>query len=222
MKTKFMRPVIAMLSVVSLACAPQDGGNAAAFDAGNLPEYPLLWSARDPGLEWTVHTMGVIRNEVADDLLDGAADVQAFCPGYERLNDGRRANFWALLVSAIAKYESGFDPTDRYLESSSMGKDPVTGQRVWSEGLLQLSYGDARFPFCEFDWDADRRLRPDDPRKTIFDPDLNLSCGIKILARQIRTKGRISVPVGEGAYWSTLHRRAPEIRSLTRKMPGCQ
>lgn len=212
-----------LMASSSAACAPGPQENANELSSRNAPAYPLLWeSSKYASPEWSLHTMEVIQNEVAPDLLPGAEDVESFCPLYRELNNEQRANFWALLVSAIVKFESGFDPTERFRESS-MGTDRVTGQQIYSEGLMQMSYGDTlSAPFCEFDWDSDKRLRADDPRKTIFDPETNLSCGIKILARQIRNRNRISIPVGKGAYWSVLERRANEIRSLTKKMTGCQ
>jgi hypothetical protein len=111
------------------------------------------------------------------------------------------------------------------VEEKTMGKDPVTGKAVFSEGLMQLSYQDIRhYSFCEFDWSRDRSLSPIDPDKSILDPYKNLRCGIKILASQIRSRYRISV--GSGAYWAVLktnnhHHKIEQIAALTKKMPGC-
>lgn len=190
--------------------------------------HPLLWEAsRADGKAWTTHTMNVVKNEVASSLMGGAADVEQFCPRYHTLTNHQRANFWGLLVSAMVKYESSFNPTLRYKEST-MGTDPVTGQHVYSEGLLQLSYQDTQWAsYCEFDWSKDKHLAATDPKKTIFDPYKNLSCGIKILARQVVRRGKIAVKGSEGAYWAVLipggkYTKVPEIAALTKKMPGCQ
>ena len=106
-----------------------------------------------------------------------------------------------------------------------MGEDPVTGQQVHSEGLLQLSYQDGRsWDFCKFDWGKDQHLSPTDPRKSIFDPYINLTCGLGILSRQIRRHGRIVL--GKGAYWAVIkstnkRNRIAEIRQIVQGLPFC-
>jgi hypothetical protein len=129
------------------------------------------------------------------------------------------------LISAVAKYESNFKATTRFKEPG-MGTDPVTGAPVYSEGLLQLSYQDARtHKFCAFDWERDRKLPLADPRRTILDPMINLKCGILILANQVKRYNRISIL--SGAYWSVLrppganYSKVLQIRALTRKLSFC-
>lgn len=188
--------------------------------------YPLLWETRSEGKTWSTFVFNLFKNELATTFLPGTSDVTGFCPRYHTLTNDQRVNFWGLLVSAMTKYESNFSPTMRYKEST-MGVDPVTGQHVYSEGLLQLSYQDVQWAkFCEFDWNKDKSLSPTDPRKTIFNPQKNLSCGIKILARQIQRKNKIAVTGKEGAYWAVLipggkYTKLAEIQALTKKMPGC-
>jgi len=36
------------------------------------------------------------------------------------------------------------------------------------------------------------------------DPKINLSCGVDIMANQIRKRGSITLPPGKGAYWAVL------------------
>lgn len=190
---------------------------------------PLLWEATKANTKnWSLITFRVIREEVPTLLLPGSQDVEFFCPRYHTLSNEQRINFWGHLISAMAKFESGFNPLARFKESS-MGTDPVTQMPVYSEGLLQLSYQDIRgYRFCEFDWEKDKKLNPTDPRKTILDPEKNLTCGIRILARQIQRFGKIALKRGEGSpYWSVLlidktNSKVPAIASLTGKMPGCK
>jgi hypothetical protein len=163
--------------------------------------------------------------EFGDALFDGARDIESFCPSYARLGREERADAWALIISATAKFESDFQTTRRYREAT-MGVDPVTGQHVYSEGLLQLSYQDVEaHPQCdEFDWAQDRLLGPLDPRKTIFDPGKNLRCGVRILNRQILTSGLIAHATG---YWSTLrpsnrYSKLPQIQAMVRETKLCR
>ena len=105
-----------------------------------------------------------------------------------------------------------------------MGIDHVTGERVYSEGLLQLSYQDTTWMRdCEFDWNRDKRLKPSDPHKTILDPYKNLQCGMFILSEQIRLKGSLIMSSGE--YWSTLRSRSRQlakiIADVRHHMPLC-
>lgn len=195
-------------------------------DPASESKHPLLWESKVKGSSaWSEYVYKVIREEEATRFLPGADDVAKFCPRYNTLTNEQRINFWGMLVSAIAKYESGYSPTSR-MQETTMGTDPVTGKPVYSEGLLQLSYQDVQWAsYCEFDWNKDKNLSPTDPKKTILDPYKNLRCGIKILARQVANKGLISVK--SGAYWAVLipggkYTQVDNIASLTKQMPGCQ
>lgn len=157
--------------------------------------------------------------------MKGPQDVESFCPMYRRLGSIDQLNFWVQFFAAVAQYESGFDPTSRMTETT-MGADPVTGQQVVSEGLLQLSYQDELWwPFCDFDYSADRRYGVKDVRRSILDPEKNLSCGIQILNRQVEKRGAIAL--SSNVYWAVLkingkYTKLPEIRSITKKLPFCQ
>lgn len=223
--------VAGLFLLISCAQSPSNGtggGKASGTDRyGAIPykTYPLLWEGSSgEGERWSSYSLKVIHEEVENDLINGAEDIDTFCPEYESLSTNERLNFWALLVSAMTKYESRYNPLSRMREST-LGTDPITGTQVFSEGLLQLSYQDVRrYKFCEFDWEKDRKIDGGDPAKTILDPYKNLNCGIKILAFQIRDKNRITLE--QGAYWSVLklgskYRKITEIAALTKKMPGC-
>lgn len=165
-------------------------------------EVPPLWEKARPsdGRSWTLHSFKII-DTYGDALINGSSDIKQFCPSYSALTRNLKLNFWTYLVSAVAQYESAFDPTNRYQETT-LGTDAITKQPVWSEGLLQLSYQDVTaYSFChEFDWAHDKLLSAKDPKKTILDPFKNLSCGIRILNSQVRKKDLIAV----SGYWSTL------------------
>jgi hypothetical protein len=187
-------------------------------------EVPPLWEAERPqdGADWTEFTLAILQSN-GSNLLAGSKDISSFCPTYQTLSLNRKLNFWAYLISAVTQYESGFKPTTRFREAG-MGQDPITGQHVHSEGLLQLSYQDRNpYPFCnEFDWSVDRNLAPTDPKKTIFDPHKNLRCGIRILNQLVGDTGFISF---KGHYWSTLKPRNSSMRAiqaLTNKISFCQ
>lgn len=82
------------------------------------------------------------------------------------------------------------------------GWDRVTKTFYLSEGLLQLSYSDAKYYSCDFDMELDRDLLSNDPRKTIFDPANNLECGVIIMNRLVKKKGQLYF--NSGHYWAVL------------------
>lgn len=215
-------------STAGVAPALPDQPDQGPADVVAYKPYPPLWEdARpDDGPQWSDYVYNLVKSEgVAESLLPGSQDITDFCPNYKNLSNDQRANFWAVLVSGVVKYESAFNPLNRYQEST-MGTDPITGQPVYSEGLLQLSYQDIQgYPFCQFDWSKDKYLSPKDPNKTILNPYINLDCGIRILASQVHRRGRIAL--SSGVYWSTLkvngrYNKLPQIEAITKAIPFCQ
>lgn len=189
-------------------------------------EAPSWETANSDGARWTEIARQAIY-AYGDAMLSspGPNDVGDFCPNFANLPAAQKVNFWLVLLSEMVRYESGFDPTSRYQEST-MGIDPVTGQPVYSEGLLQLSYQDIQpHPYCQFDWSVDRFLGPRDPRKTIFNVENNLTCGIRILERQLQRRNQIAV--SRGAYWSVIlsggrYNKLAPIQKKTNALKFCQ
>jgi|GEM_PF-3854982 len=195
-------------------------------EAGSGNPQPLLWETSQYGSPlWSKFVFKLIRQDLASEFLPGTDDIEEFCPRYRRLSDTGKARFWSLLVSAIVKFESGFNPKTRFLEP---GKkiDSITGQPVYSEGLLQLSYQDTKWaPFCQFDWVQDQQFSASDGRKTILDPYKNLDCGIRILARQIKSTQKIAAESNKN-YWAVLipggdNSKVSEIQGITRSSLEC-
>lgn len=145
-------------------------------------------------------------------------DVRRFCPRFFRMGNADKRAFWAYFFQALAGAEASLDPTTRvrHTEPEVAVKDKVTGRAVRSQGLLQLTYEDQKRYGCDFDWDADRHLKPDDPAKTILRPKNNLECGVKILARQIIDMRKPLL--SRSGYWSTLRRGNPDYRMFTKQM----
>lgn len=201
--------------------------------------YPgdLSWNATAGREEWTVFVHGLMKNELLP-VFDRAGDIEKFCPKYKQLSDDKRALVASEIVSAVAKFESGWRPTTRMKEPSSgfPKPDPVTGLPVYSEGLLQLSYQDSRNyakrgTYCDgIRWDKDKSLSPTDPKKTILQPLINLNCGVNILAHLVKRDGVIaqgsgSASKGGADYWSVLREGSShhlnEIRLMVRRISGC-
>jgi len=185
---------------------------------------PLLWEPVRTGSEaWSAFVFNLIKGE-AQALLS-AQDFDVFCPNYANLSLDQKINTAGMLISGITKFESNHNPLSRFHESS-MGIDPVTGEPVYSEGLLQLSYQDTQgYPFCQFDWEADKNLSATDPNKTILKPLTNLDCGVRILARQVQRQGTLIL--GSGAYWAVIksnsqYSKIDEIAALVQTLDFCK
>lgn len=123
-------------------------------------------------------------------------------PSLKNLNNNPK--FYVAFIKALAKAESCLNLSERYVETG-LGKDAVTGTQNTSEGLLQLSYQDAKYHGCAFDWSKDKSLGVKDLKKTIFDPKNNLECGMIILEKQVKTYGILTTK-STPYYWAVLNR----------------
>lgn len=173
--------------------------------------------------KWSAHVYALVEREFA--RLDLANDMDRFCPRYEQLDKENRIIAWAFLITQVVKHESSWNPLSR-MKEDELGTDSITGQPVYSEGLMQLSYQDTKWaPFCEFDWDADKALGVTSPKKTILDPYKNLTCGVGILARQVQNRRLIALK--ERVYWAVLrdggrYSRIPHmVRDMPRLLKAC-
>lgn len=145
-------------------------------------------------------------------------DVRRFCPRFYAMSPVDKRAFWAYFFQALAGAEAGLKPTARvrHTEPAVAVTDAVTGRDVRSQGLLQLTYEDARRYGCNFDWKTDRRLKADDPAKTILQPKNNLECGVTILKRQIIDRHK---PLASATgYWSTLRPGTVSYRVFRKQM----
>ncbi|MBC7754226.1 MAG: hypothetical protein H7Z71_08320 [Moraxellaceae bacterium] len=198
----------------------------------NISDFePLAWETKKKsGTAWSKMIYSVIENEEDSILADGAAeDILIFCPRYATLKPAQRLNFWGQFFVALAVPESGWDPAQTTLEPDKKFKnlDSVTRKPVRSEGLLQLSYQDEKNLRlnCGFNWNRDQSLAPEDSRKTIFHPYLNLRCGIKIMSRQL--KNRKSITLKDNVYWSVLRTtdnqdKIDQIATMTKSLKMCR
>lgn len=139
-------------------------------------------------------------------IYETAKDVQVFCPKFSKLNEDQKTKALSELVVGMIYFESGYKPTS-YMVETTMSVDKVTGVQVKSEGLLQLSYQDipnygALLKGCGIDWAKDKGLAQTDPKKTIFNPIINLNCGLLILTNQVKNKQAIALE--KGVYWAVI------------------
>lgn len=178
------------------------------------PVVPLWWESdqHPERKEWSSHLHALVAGELFF-TFDQAEDATRIRADYHSLGHGERATVWCEFICGISRFESDWNPLSR-MQEPSLGVDPVTGRPAWSEGLLQLSYQDTKnYPWLKsrISWEADSGLAPDDPKKTILDPLINLEAGARILAHQIARRGKAILQ--HGVYWSTIQNGGTHDRS---------
>lgn len=186
--------------------------------------HKLLWEKNNPKRKvWSRYILNLIYTELLENL-NHATDAPLFCGKYRTLNRVQKTIFWGELIAAISFFESSHNPIIRFREKG-LGIDRVTGKPVYSEGLLQLSYGDTLgHKYCKFDWDADKSLPPDSLERSILNPINNLDCGVRILNRQIQRRKKIATSIG--AYWMVIkpsgtYQKISQIKKITQSLPFC-
>ena len=192
------------------------------------PQAKISWEKENAARKaWSQYVFNEIETKYLLQL-SAAKDVTRLCPRYGQLYKDYQITVWVELISAMAKFESQWKPT-MFFRETGLGRDLVTGQTNTSQGLMQVSYQDTLKDFysCNFDWSKDRYLADNNPKKTIFDPYKNLDCGLKILAKQVRVKGRVVLKKANRYYWSVLEEdreksKVPAILAMTSSLPFCR
>jgi len=213
---------VAGLALVALAvgCRKQEEHTAAPA-MKPAPETPIdTKRAEIGGAIWDPAWDKIVEEALPPEMLSAQVgrDVRPFCPQFNTIGEADKRAFWAYFFQALAGAEAGLKPTTRvrHSEPAMEVKDQVTGVQVRSEGLLQLSYWDAKRYGCDFDWETDRTLKADDQAKTILQPKNNLECGVKILDRQIIEQHEPLL--SRTGYWSTLRPGTVSYRVFAKQM----
>lgn len=174
------------------------------------------WDNQPAGDEWTEFTSAALSRFGGNLQNSSIKDAAAYCPNFAALDDQGRNDFFVGLLSAMARFESSFDPKRKFTETFN----DRNGNPVISRGLLQLSIESGNGGYqCGF---ADENA--------LHDPQQNLECGVRIMNKLVGQNDYIGASVGGkwkgGArYWSVLrptHSKNPKIRAFTQQMTICQ
>jgi soluble lytic murein transglycosylase-like protein len=190
---------VSILLAVSLAfvAAPVE---AKVKKTAALPA--MRWDQAPKASEWTKHALQEVADHDAELTSTVPQDVEVYCPGYAKASKDERRAFWVALLSATAKYESGFQA------------DAVGGKGRYV-GLMQISLPTARHYGCDAT-----------SANGLKDGLANLSCAVDIVAPLVAADGMVA---GEGnrgiardwGPWSKAKIRAT-IAAWTSQQAYCQ
>lgn len=178
----------------------------------NLPVSPTdkktapltRWASQPEGKAWTKHAEQAVDKYGQSLLSVQPADGELFCKSYANLSQDNRRNFWVHMVSALAKYESSYNPKVTF-DETTVDPNMITsqGKPIISRGLLQISKESANGYGC----------RISDPEE-LHEPEKNISCAVRILNRWV---GRDKLISGrEDGKWKGAARYFSPFRNETK------
>ncbi|WP_258091536.1 transglycosylase SLT domain-containing protein [Salipiger pentaromativorans] len=163
-----------------------------------IPE--ARWGSDGGRKSWSLAVLTALRSHASHLPETVPDDIATWCPAYPSAGRADREAFWLGLVSALAKHESTYRPT------------AVGGGGLWY-GLLQILPSTARLYGCEARSGA-----------ALKDPRLNLSCGLRIMAKTVARDGVVSRNMrGVAADWGPFHssKKRQDMIAWTRAQPYC-
>ncbi len=168
-------PSMSALTLALVACIPLLGCTDLSL-ANSKPEVTSVapemgWDHRPEAPEWTQKTLLAVAEEDPELALSIPQDIGQWCPAYAKAELPQRRAFWAGLLSAVAKYESTWNPA-------------AAGGGGRYIGLMQISPATAR----NFGCDATSA-------QALKDGAANLSCAVDIAAVQV---GQDNTVAGNG------------------------
>jgi hypothetical protein len=150
--------IVSGLTLLAVAgCVP--AGETTMSSSNARP--PMGWDARPEAPEWTQRTLAAVARQ--DHRLTDVVpeDIGVWCPGYEQASEQERRAFWAGLMSAVARYESSWNP-----------KAAGGGGRYI--GVMQISPRSAANHGCTADTTAELK-----------DGAANLECAAQMIAASV-------------------------------------
>ena len=162
----------------------------------------MRWDAAPGASDWTQNALLQVAEHDAELTHTVPADIDAYCPGYASASKDERRAFWVGIMSATAKYESGFN------QAAIGGK----GRYV---GLMQISVPTAQHYGCDANSTAELK-----------DGAANLSCAVDIIAPHVAADGMVAGKGNRGIArdwgpWSSAKNRAA-MAAWTRSQSYCQ
>lgn len=174
---------------------------------GNLkPKEDVVMKADWSNDEWTKITLEAIE-KLGPDLLAAESLSDADFYGYHPKSLDEKKQFWLMLLSSMARFESSFKPEAQHKENF---KDS-TGEFVISRGLFQLSFESVKGYGV-------RLSKPED----LHDPKTNIEAAVVILNRWVGRDraigyGQGTSTFGGARYWSVLRESSDKRSQIAAK-----
>lgn len=177
-------------------------------------KYKAAWDSKPEGAQWTEFTLEAIE-KYGQGLMkvSSLSDAKEYCPKFDSLNIDQKKQVWIMLISAMAKRESNFNPKTNYTEDFN----DSSGNAVISRGLLQISKESANQSAygCKINNASE-----------LNHPKINLTCGVKILNKWIPQDKAIGIKkLGGARYWSVLRDTSSSqsyIREQVKSLDFCK
>ena len=167
-RARRLLPLLALAPFAACAPAPE---TALPPPPAALPA--MAWdgqAAQDD--QWTEATLDALEGEGAVLLSSVPHDIETWCPGYVQADPRERAAFWSGLLSALARFESTWNP------------HAVGGGGQWF-GLVQIAPATARAYGCDAT-----------TGQALTDGAENLECAVRIAARTVLRDGVVAAGGG--------------------------
>ena len=161
---------IPFLLALSACALPETEAEAPVLPAA-LPA--MAWDHTGPHSEqWTEATLAALETSGAELLSQVPADIATWCPHYVQAQPRERAAFWAGLLSALARFESTWNPR------------AVGGGGRWF-GLVQIAPSTARLYGCAAT-----------SGEALTDGAANLQCAVEIASETVTRDGVVAAGGG--------------------------
>ncbi len=189
------------LTVALTGCSKSamSGGDVVVSSA-SMP--PMAWDHRPEADRWTKAGLTAVATHGRALLDFTPRDSAKFCPGYKTATASERAAFWVGVYSALAKYESTWNP------------QAVGGGGQWF-GLTQISPATAKGYGCKAT-----------SGQGLLNGADNISCAIRIGAVQATRDGAVAGDgrQGLGRDWAPFRDQAKlnAIARFTATQPYCR
>ncbi len=167
------------------------------------PDIPVVmqWDHQPASAEWTAASLDMLAGEAAILTQIVPEDAEYWCPGYSDASQEDRALFYTGFLSALARYESTWNPR------------AVGGGGRWF-GLMQIYPPTARYRSCEAQSGTE-----------LQNGAANVRCSLRIMAITIPRDGVISQGRrGVAADWGPMRDadKVAAMRSWLHQQPYCQ
>ena len=163
-------------------------------------DYAVMWDFHPEGDAWTEASLAALAAHGAPLAAETPDDIAMWCPAYPEATVAERKAFWTGLASALAEYESTWNPR------------AIGGGGRWF-GLLQISPATARGYGCAAT-----------TGQALLDGPANLSCAIRIWTETVIRDGVVADGGGVAADWGPMMRAGPraDIADWTRRQSYCR